>query len=102
MHAHGAEFIVLCARHESLAQTLINDENDFGRDLRAQKPCLFRAGILPLGEILGHLGALDAGGRLSVPVSAAAAACAVGVLLLQEGCVGGRISGLLLLLVVLL
>lgn len=101
MHAHGAEFIVFCARHESLAQTLINNENDFGRDLRAQKPCFFRAGILPLGEVLGHLGALDAGGGLRVPVSAAAAACA-GVLLLQENCVGGRISGLLLLLVILL
>lgn len=104
MHPHGTEVIVLRPRHEPLAQALIDDENDLGRDLRAEKACLLRAGVLPLGKILGDLGALDVGGRLRVPVSAAAAACAVGVLLLllREDGVGGGVGGLLLLLIILL
>lgn len=101
MHTYGTEFIVLRARHEPLAQALIDDEDYFSGDLRTQKPCFLRAGVLPLGEILGHLRALNAGGRLCVPVSPAAAACAVIVLLREDG-TGGGVGGLLLLLVILL
>lgn len=77
MHPHRPQFIILCPRHEPFTEPLIDHEDDLGRDLRAQEPGFLRAGILPLGEILGHPGALDAGGSLRlVAVAARASACA--------------------------
>lgn len=105
MHPHRAQFIILCPGHKSLTEPLIDHENDLSGDLRAQKPSFLRSGILPLGEILGHFDALDAGGCLPVAVAVAGGGGG-GVVgagwLLREHHGGGGVGGGLLRLVVLL
>lgn len=80
MRAYETEFIILCARHEL---ALINDKNDFGLEIMTPS-CPY-----PSTQTPWHLGALDVGGRLRLPLSLAVAACTVGALLLREDGVDG-------------
>ena len=66
VNALWAQLVVLDARHEALTQALVDDEDDLGGHLGAQKCGVVEAGVLPFGKVLGHLGQLDAGRRLPV------------------------------------
>lgn len=66
MNSLRAKLVVLGASHKALAQALINDKYDLGRDLGAQKVRLVKAHFLPFGEIFGDLGKFDARRRLAM------------------------------------
>ena len=60
------KLIVLRPRHKTLADTLVDDEDDLRCNLRSQEVCLLKADFFPLWEILCHFGQLDARWSLAV------------------------------------
>lgn len=66
MYALWPQLVILHARHEALAQPLIDHEDDLGRDLRAQEGRLVEPHVLPFGKVLWHFGQFDARWCLAV------------------------------------
>ena len=64
MNSLRPQIIVLCSRHEPLADPLVHHKHNLSRDLRSQKSCLLHTYFLPLGKVIWHLEQFDACGRL--------------------------------------
>ena len=64
MNTLRSQIIVLCPRHETLANPLIHHKHNLSRDLRSQKSCLLHPHFLPLGKVIWHFDQFDARGRL--------------------------------------
>lgn len=59
-----AQLIILCPRHEPLANALIHHENDLSSDLRTQEPRFLHPKIFPLWKVFRHSEQLDTRRRL--------------------------------------
>ena len=66
MNTLRAHLIIFGTIHETLGDTLIDDEDDFGGELSAEKDSILVADVLPFGEIISRFGDLDAGWSLTV------------------------------------
>jgi len=68
MDAGGAQLVVFTARQEALGVALVDDEDNFGGDLRAQEGGFLHAGhtgVFPIGEVLGGFDGFDRCGALA-------------------------------------
>ena len=66
MYTLGPQVVVFCSGHESLRQSLIDNEDYFGCHLGTKEVRFLKAVVFPFGKVLGHLGKLDASWRLAV------------------------------------